>query len=257
MEGKPKNVDECFEHYCQWIEERFTTINASHFAPCLAAPQTLTTSPKVPNKVVMYKFLATMADCIINRDCLTLQELIDEQHYQGHFDAKHEATKRLLTQMIFMAFGWLTMLYDPEVAPTTQEDQLSLSRQTRVSKRAFNTHIFLTYEQDFRTVQQPLSLLLRVFGNVVPLAEDMATDFSHLLASPTTNGPNFNSEYLILSYLSYSTLSRIAQIKIEWVDSVNLHLDFDEGRRLLKLFRFPSFCRLAYPAKGRKTFLHR
>ena len=154
-----------------------------------------------------------------------------------------------------MAFGWMTMLYDPEVPSSA--DELSLCRQTRVSKRAFNTNVFLSYEQDFGLVQQPLSLLFRVFGNVIPQSEDANTDLSYILSSPAKNSHSMSSEYLVLSYLSYNTISRVAQIKIEWVDCLNLHLEFDEGRRLLKLFRFPSFCRLAYPAKGKKTFLHR
>ena len=207
------------------------------------------------NLVVMYNLLALMAELIVKKDRLTLQEIIDEQHERGLFDAKYPETNGLLTQLIFMAFGWMTMLYDPEVTPGT--DELSLSKQTKVSKRAFNTNVFLLYEQDFALVQQPLSHLFRVFGNVVPQSEDTGADLSYILSSPTMIGSSASSEYLVLSYLSYNTLSRVAQIKIEWVDCLNLHLEFDERRRLLKLFRFPSFCRLAYPAKGKKSFLCR
>jgi len=42
--------------------------------------------------------------------------------------------------------------------------------------------------------------------------------------------------------LGYYVLSEIAKIKIEWVDSICKHLEFDSTRSLLKLFRFPSFC---------------
>ena len=194
------------------------------------------------NLVVMYKMLTLMAETIMSKDQLTLQEIIDEQGDHGDFVAKYSGTQGLLTQLIFMAFGWMTMLYDPELAPNPNE--LSLSRQSRVSNRPFNTTVLLSYEQDFALVQQPLGRLFRVFGNVIPQSEDIS-------------GPYQSSEYLVLSCLSYHTLSRVAQIKIEWVDCINLHLEFDEGRRLLKLFRFPSFCRLAYPSKGRKTFLCR
>ena len=248
-------VDECFNYYCQWIEERFKLINASHFAPCYAAPEPVNTPCNMLNMVVMYRMLALMAETIRSKDQLTLQEIIDEQGDHGDFDAHYPGTNSLLTQLIFMAFGWMTMLYDPETAPNPYE--LSLSRQTRVSKRAFNTTVLLSYEQDFGLVQQPLGRLFRVFGNVIPQSEDTSAELNHILSSPTASGPYQSSEYLVLSCLSYHTLSMVAQIKIEWVDCINLHLEFDEGRRLLKLFRFPSFCRLAYPSKGRKTFLYR
>ena len=252
---RPGIVDECFDYYCQWIEEHFKSINASHFAPCYAAPQPANTPCNMLNLIVMYKMLTLMAETIMSKDQLTLQEIIDEQGKNGDFDVKYAGTSSLFTQLIFMAFGWMTMLYDPEMAPKPNE--LSLSRQTRVSNRAFDTTVLLSYEQDFALVQQPLGRLFRVFGNIIPQSEDSSAELAHILASPTASGPYQSSEYLVLSCLSYHTLSRVAQIKIEWVDCINLHLEFDEGRRLLKLFRFPSFCRLAYPAKERKTFLHR
>ena len=248
-------VDECFNYYCQWIERRFKDINTSHFAPCYAAPEPVNSPCNILNLVVMYNMLTLMAQTIISKDQLTLQEIIDEQGHNGDFDTNYPGTSGLLTQLIFMAFGWMTMLYDPEMAPSPNE--LSLSRQTRVSHRAFNTTVLLSYEQGFALVQQPLGRLFRVFGNIIPQSEDTNAELTHMLSSPTASGPYQSSEYLVLSYLSYHTLSRVAQIKIEWVDCINLHLEFDEGRRLLKLFRFPSFCRLAYPSKGRKTFLYR
>ena len=96
-----------------------------------------------------------------------------------------------------------------------------------------------------------------MFGNIIPQIDATSGELNHLPLSPTVSGPPQSSEYLVFSYLSYNISTRVAQIKIEWVDCINPHLEFDERRRLLKLFRFPSFCRLAYPMKGGKTFFHR
>jgi len=41
-------------------------------------------------------------------------------------------------------------------------------------------------------------------------------------------------------------LDKVADVKVEWVNSLSLHLEFDNVRRRLKVFRFPSFCRLMY-----------
>ncbi|KAL8950291.1 MAG: hypothetical protein Q9222_003657 [Ikaeria aurantiellina] len=205
--------DECFKPYCRLIEERFKNINESHFAPCLAAPELAGSPPKMLNLVVMYNFLTVIAKLLLSKDQLTLQEMIDEQHGQGFFEANFPGTHSRLTQLMFMTLGWVTMLYDPEASP--QMDELSLSRQTRVSKRAFNTETLLYYEQNFGLVQQPLSVLLRGFGSVVPQSEGNGPDLGYLLSSPITMGPPMSSEYLVLSYLSFSTLSQVAQIKIE------------------------------------------
>ncbi|KAL8711217.1 MAG: hypothetical protein Q9220_004362 [cf. Caloplaca sp. 1 TL-2023] len=255
LKDKTGIFDECFKPYCRLIEERFKSINESHFAPCHAAPELAGSPPKMLNLVVMYDFLTLIVRLCASKDQLTLQEVIDEQHGKGFFEADFPGTRSLLTQLMFMTLGWVTMLYDPETDPSL--DELALSRLTRVSRRPFNTEALLYYEQNFGLVQQPLSVLLRGFGSVIPQSNGNGPDLGYLLSSPITMGPPASSEYLMLSYLSYSTLSRVAQIKIEWVDCLNLHLEFDEGRRLLKLFRFPSFCRLAYPAKGKRTFLHR
>lgn len=41
-----------------------------------------------------------------------------------------------------------------------------------------------------------------------------------------------------------------------WVNTLNLHLEFDQARKTLKVFRYPSFCRLLYREVD-KTLLDR
>jgi hypothetical protein len=36
----------------------------------------------------------------------------------------------------------------------------------------------------------------------------------------------------------------VANIEVEWVDSLSLHLEFDKSTKILKLFRLPSLCLL-------------
>jgi hypothetical protein len=42
-------------------------------------------------------------------------------------------------------------------------------------------------------------------------------------------------------------------VEIEWVDMMNLHLEFNEALKTLKIFRFPSYCRILCSAKEAPT----
>lgn len=44
--------------------------------------------------------------------------------------------------------------------------------------------------------------------------------------------------------MCFNTLQSLAGLKIEWVTSLALHLELDSGKKTLKLFQFPSFCRM-------------
>jgi len=48
------------------------------------------------------------------------------------------------------------------------------------------------------------------------------------------------------NYIGFHILHRVASVKIEWVESLSLHLEFDSHAKTLKVFRFPSICRILY-----------
>lgn len=50
---------------------------------------------------------------------------------------------------------------------------------------------------------------------------------------------------LFFSTLNYSTLKSIGKIRLDWVNSLSSHLDFDPGTRTLYVFRFPTLCVLS------------
>jgi hypothetical protein len=250
-------LDNCFNFYRRFLEQRFREVNKSHIVPCLKGSVNGRLIP-VLNLLVMYKLLINMAELALAKDNLTLQDMIDKQ---DQFDSKFLPTSALLTQLIFMAFGWISMLYDPDTQPSV--NKLQLLRATRVRSPSqtstLKTEFLHTFEQGFQQLRQPLDNLFCGFGTILPPFESPLTR----CPSPTSpssmkpTGHEGSSEYLILSFLSYHTLIKVAKIKIEWVESLNLHLEFDEGTRVLKLFRYPSFCRLMYPEAGSQTFLHR
>jgi hypothetical protein len=51
---------------------------------------------------------------------------------------------------------------------------------------------------------------------------------------------------MIASYISFHSLHQVLNVKVEWVDVLNQHLEFDHRNAVLRIFRFPSMCRLMY-----------
>jgi hypothetical protein len=92
------------------------------------------------------------------------------------------------------------------------------------------------YQQSLHDIDQPLYLLLQKFGKIVPIAN---TSRGLEAVGLTTNPYDPAIE---LSLVCFHTLHRVASIKIEWVDSLSLHLEFDSYKKVLKIFRFPSPC---------------
>ena len=244
-------LNDCFDFYCRFLESRFQIVNSTHFEPCLYGAVSYGCPRRAINKTNMYHFLTDIAELISTKEKFALQDLIT---YQNDIRASDPSIKELLVQLVFLAFGWMTTLYDPVVHLISET--LRISRQSRTSGRGLKTELFHVFEQDFRHVQQPSTFLLCSFGDMIPKA-DQSSVFTDPSISPITAESSNNSEALILSYLSFQTLGRVAGITIDWVDSLNLHLDFDEADKVLKLYRFPSFCRLMYSTHGKDPFFAR
>lgn len=92
------------------------------------------------------------------------------------------------------------------------------------------------YQQSLDYVDQPLHILLQGFGKLIPTAY-ISRDLETIA---TTRNPYHH--VVELSLVCFHSLHRIASIKIEWVDSLSAHLEFDPHTKVLKIFRFPSLC---------------
>ena len=122
--------------------------------------------------------------------------------------------------------------------------QIHCPKESRARVSKYST--WTTYSQDMSHIDQPLVVVLRRFGGIkgpIPRA--------------VFNELKISLDPLTASNLSYFTLTRVAGIRIEWVDSVCLHLEFDMQHKVLKLFRFPSLCGLLCHGVNDATFLSR
>jgi hypothetical protein len=97
------------------------------------------------------------------------------------------------------------------------------------------------YEQTLESNDQPLHMLLGKFGQIVPQRQrELGTGHPTSPTVPVRPG----DEWIEVSLLCFHTLNKFASIKIEWVDSLSLHLEFDSYTKVVKVFRLPSLCLL-------------
>jgi len=99
------------------------------------------------------------------------------------------------------------------------------------------TRKYNNFKQSFDYVDLPLYSLLGRFGDLIPKAKPQHP-FEHGFHG------NTSTEHILVGHVCFSTLQSLVGLKIEWVTSLSLHLELDNGKRTLKLFQFPSFARM-------------
>ena len=153
----------------------------------------------------------------------------------------------LALQMVFLFVGWLTALFDPLVDRTSRtfaivgKEEKSLRRQTFCRPVIRNTCV------EAAVANQPLYRLISRFGILLPQIElDFETIESRESRDVEVGGQNIDT-----ALISFQKLKETLKIRIEWVQTVNQHLEFDQQTNTLRLFRFPSLLWLLYQHKDR------
>jgi hypothetical protein len=137
--------------------------------------------------------------------------------------------------LVFKIISWITLLYKSENRLPLDARKLVLLAGSNPGIRVASRH--LQCEINDETMSLHLNHLLAHFGNFVP---------PQYLPQRVQGYNGTMDDSIISTSINYHTLSTIAQIHIEWVDTISLHLKFDEKALVLKLFRYPSFCAMHY-----------
>lgn len=144
-----------------------------------------------------------------------------------HLAAKN---RRAAQRFVFLAIGIASTLYKPDVStPTALFQVCKPNQEGRTSMTA-----------DVNTARRPIPALLRQLG---ALSFNRPPSQEHIQA---VRGEDSNDEALPTADLSFSALRHVGKISIEWVDSLDAHLNFRLEQQKLFLFRFPSLCAAAY-----------
>jgi hypothetical protein len=187
------------------------------------------------------------------RKGLALTEIVTVLQDQGHLrtgDTDHEC---LGIQMAFTLIGWLTMLYEPVTSPEKNKLQLEQSNTKRRLRlrRSGIIHNFsldiVSPAQSIPVTQQPLHRLFCRFGNLIPRPDDLCNSREFGSGNATQAGRYWGGDFelestITVHHVCFHTLQKIVEIQIEWVETLNQHLEFNPGKKTLKLFRYPAFC---------------
>ena len=99
-------------------------------------------------------------------------------------------------------------------------------------------------------LDQPLFQLLKRFGEIIPQCPRncITPQLSHDISSAMSGRYDHQIDN---SFVCFYAVNVVAGIKIQWVDCLSLHLEFDSRSKTLKMFRFPSLCMIMYRNKDR------
>ena len=128
------------------------------------------------------------------------------------------------------------MLY--EAVPNPAANKLEVIKTSTTSsgyRNSLTTKKYYSYKQNFDLIDTPLYELLGRFGELIPRWRP------HSINEPESSRP---TEVIAVKDVCFNTLQGLADLKIEWVTSLALHLEMDSSKKTLKLFQFPSFCRM-------------
>jgi hypothetical protein len=132
---------------------------------------------------------------------------------------------------VFAILGWQTMLYAPSFG-TTPPQQLAIADVLD----GFTGQAYMVLKQNQTSSKRSLPDFLLGFGLMLP-RENIC------ISEDAKDRQVFDSLDVIYpgEFNAYS-LQSIAKIRIQWVDVLAPHMEFDKATNTLFLFRYPSFC---------------
>lgn len=247
---------------CIWYSRFLRHKFISHWhllAPTLIGLDDDSTGPKQGDLVVVYNFAITIARLLKTQSNLALAEIVDGCENEQQLKQQLDSERALHNQAVFAVAGWLSkkrlteqsgtadmclaMVYESVNRP--EADKLEITRTSTASSgrtSTFTTRKIWSHSQGFDHVDRSLDYLLSKFGDLIPGPKVPSPAELSETAEPA-------SEAINVQTLCFHTLNSVVEVKIEWVTSHALHLEFDSGKKTLKLFQYPSFARLMTEAK--------
>ena len=247
IESKSITTNIYFRWYLRYLEHRLKGLPTALLGLIVSPDPENQRSLQVGNAEKVLVFMAAVATLLGSERDLALGDILEKLEHQGLLLNDVEPRSQAV-QLVFIAVGLLTFFYDPVLDPN--DGELQIRCPDTAGARASRHGTWTSFSQDASHADLPIVTLLRQFGSVKgPIPRTVFNDTEIASALSNTMDP------LISSNISYFTLTRVAEITIEWESSVCLHLEFDMRRKVLKLFRFPSLCGLLCDRVVDTTFL--
>jgi hypothetical protein len=228
----------------------------------IKTPSSPNTSPDAV-KDCLYSILCTIAHALRNQDGrLFLMEmcsdLVEGKLVSGEaavLETQGSASTSLkgdakTAQLVFILFGLLTKLFDPELSPTPGMLQITRTASDFTPQHR-HTSTWQYFEQEITT-----------FGRDIAWNDLLAryTRFSGPIPRPRPAqqhaGPSPPELRILQSQdVSFYTLANLLNVELVWTTSICEHLEFSIKSKQLKMFRLPSYCIMLCMLEPERTFL--
>jgi len=216
--------------YARHLQFKFRQ-NWSLIALSLASIPDESTEPAPGDLVAVYEFVIVVLTLFKNRRKVTLVEIVDELSNRDILKQQLDEDRAKPNQLVWATIGWLSMLYEAVIDPKPGKlEVIKTSTSASGYHNPLITRKYNNFKQGFDHIDSPFYSLLADFGDLIPEPR------SHRVQDAT-------NAIICAQTVAFHTLQE-SDIRIEWVTSLNLHLEFDSGHKTLKLFQCPSFCRL-------------
>lgn len=166
-----------------------------------------------------------------NNSDVTIVSIVSELIRQGVL--KSNSIPNIQKQIVFAVLGWQTMLWkvDTGNSPATL---LCISDELH----GYPGQAGLVRRQDLKACQRPLPQFSMGFGALLPSPRYFAHDIDEEDQLALKSITRISTETLNVHLLA----SMNTRFTVKWTDVLSHHLEFDQRRQQLYLFRYPSFC---------------
>jgi hypothetical protein len=186
------------------------------------------------------RIFASVATFVQGNEGVTIDDVVEHLRQPQVFDTAPQSynAQRLL---VFTILGWQSMLYRPAFN-TCSLDELAVHDYDAHLKSGL---VFDTHKVSVELSDRPLFVVLKAFGNLLPApspkSTQLASENSKAAATWLALDPAETNAYLLQTLL---------HVRIQWVDCLSMHLDYNKSERTLSLFMYPSFCLAALESHG-------
>jgi hypothetical protein len=229
--------------YLHFLDNRIKDIWTSLLVPVIPGLSAAVAEDEDLDVTIVYEVLVVIAKAIKLQEEVSLEKIVSRLSTAGLVQSGAEDTA---IQMAFVLSGWLTMLFDPKTTISRGQLQLRPVNSSRFGRGRARSTVVSSFSQDIGQAGDEIHKalfhrMLSQFGSLFPQAA--GPTYADSMLNPGLAG---NDNHLAVSYVCFNTLKNVGNLRIEWVNTLNLHLQLDIRKRVLRLYRFPSFCWLLY-----------
>jgi hypothetical protein len=229
----------CWKTYLTYLHSRIGLIWAAIILPVAVGLEPDTEPDSAAARIIAYKMLVDVQRYLRDARQSTLLDLVESLKDKNLINDKSEP---LALQMGFLFVGWLTALFDPLPDAMSRTFVIAGKEEKSLRRRIFCRPIIRNTRVEIVLGNQPLCRIISRFGILLPQPEsDLDVNASRDVENAT--------DCIDTAFISFQKLKETLKLEIEWVQTINQHLEFDQQTNMLRIFRFPSLLWLLYQHK--------